>query len=181
MVGYFGLIRGEATVDLIARLARRLEGRVIFKFGGVFTTVEQAKFETVLRRCPNVSYSGPYLPQQDLERLDREVDFAWALDLEHTDHNPRWRRPAVSTSRLPWRPLPRRSPLRGRQRHREDTASAGRSTLRSRNRWSALQAATKKEYESIRARLAAVPSSMFVAGEDVAQLCAEACLSQTWR
>ena len=60
---------------------------------GVFTTVEQAKFETVLRRCPNVSYSGPYLPQQDLERLYREVDFAWALDLEHTDHNSRWLMP----------------------------------------------------------------------------------------
>jgi len=84
---------GQSTVDLIARLAHRLQDRVIFKFGGVFTTVEQAKFETVLRRCPNVDYSGPYLPQQDLERLYREVDFAWALDLEHTDHNSRWLMP----------------------------------------------------------------------------------------
>src|SRR4030095_1054512 len=47
VVGYFGLIRGEATVDLIARLARRLQDRVIFKFGGVFTTVEQDKFSHV--------------------------------------------------------------------------------------------------------------------------------------
>jgi succinoglycan biosynthesis protein ExoL len=30
---------------------------------------------------------------------------------------------------------------------------------------------TEKDYEMIRARLAAVPSSMFVAAEDVAQLC----------
>ena len=93
MVGYFGLIRGEATFDLIARLADRLQGRVMFKFGGVLTTVEQAKFDAVLQRCPNIVYGGPYLPQQDLERLYRDVDFAWALDLEHTDHNSRWLMP----------------------------------------------------------------------------------------
>ena len=47
----------------------------------------------MLRRCPNIDYSGPYLPQQDLEQLYRDVDFAWALDLEHTDHNSRWLMP----------------------------------------------------------------------------------------
>ena len=120
VVGYFGLIRGEATVDLIARLAHRLQDRVIFKFGGVFTTVEQAKFETVLRRCPNVDYSGPYLPQQDLERLYRERRLRLGA-------RPRAHRPQLALadalpllrSRLLRRALPCRSPLRGRQRHRE--------------------------------------------------------------
>ncbi len=93
MVGYFGLIRGEATFALITRLAERLQGRVLFRFGGILTTVDQAKFDAVLRRCPNIVYRGPYLPHQDLEDLYRDVDFTWALDLEHTDHNSRWLMP----------------------------------------------------------------------------------------
>src|SRR5258708_1566856 len=66
VVGYFGLIRGEATFALITRLAERLQGRVLFKFGGILTTVDQAKFKEVLRRCPNIVYGGPYLPPFDL-------------------------------------------------------------------------------------------------------------------
>ncbi len=93
VVGYFGLIRGEETFDLMTRLAKRLEGRVIFKFRGVLTTVDQARFDEALRRHPNIVYGGPYLPHQDLEEMYDEVDFAWALDLEHTDHNSRWLMP----------------------------------------------------------------------------------------
>jgi succinoglycan biosynthesis protein ExoL len=93
VVGYFGLIRGEATFDLITRLAERLQGRVLFRFGGILTTVDKEKFNEVLRRCPNIVYSGPYLPQRDLKDLYSNVDFTWALDLEHTDHNSRWLMP----------------------------------------------------------------------------------------
>jgi succinoglycan biosynthesis protein ExoL len=172
VVGYFGLIRGEATVDLIARLARRLQGRVVFRFGGVFTTVEQARFETVLRRCPNVTYSGPYLPQQDLEHLYRDVDFAWALDLEHTDHNSRWLMPCrfyeAGYYGVPCLAVHRFEVGNVIEKHRigwtfdeplEDSLVRFFERL------------TEKDYELIRTRLATVPSSMFVAGEDVARLC----------
>lgn len=172
VVGYYGLIRGEATVDLIARLARRLEGRVVFKFGGVFTTVEQAKFETVLRRCPNVAYSGPYLPQQDLERLYREVDFAWALDLEHTDHNSRWLMPCrfyeAGYYGVPCLAVHRFEVGNVIEKHRIGwtfDAPLEDSLVRF------FERLTETDYELIRARLAAVPPSMFVADEDVAQLC----------
>ena len=37
--------------------------------------------------------AGPTCRSSDLETLYREVDFAWALDLEHTDHNSRWLMP----------------------------------------------------------------------------------------
>jgi succinoglycan biosynthesis protein ExoL len=172
VVGYFGLIRGEATVDLIARLADRLKDRVVFKFGGVFTTVEQAKFETVLRRCSNVHYSGPYLPQQDLERLYRGVDFAWALDLEHTDHNSRWLMPCrfyeAGYYGVPCLAVHRFEVGNVIEKHRIGwtfDAPLEDSLVRF------FERLTEKDYELIRTRLAAVPSSMFVAGEDVAQLC----------
>jgi succinoglycan biosynthesis protein ExoL len=90
VIGYFGLIRGEKTFDLMTRLADRLRGRVIFKFRGVLTTVDQVKFDATLRDRPNMVYGGPYRPYTDFEALYRDVDFAWALDLENADHNSRW-------------------------------------------------------------------------------------------
>lgn len=172
VVGYFGLIRGEATFALIARLAERLQDRVVFKFSGILTTVDQAGFDEVLRRCPNIVYGGPYLPQQDLERLYRDVDFAWALDLEHTDHNSRWLMPCrfyeagyfgvpclavhgfevgstIESYRIGW----------------TFDAPLEESLARFFERLS------PTDYERIRGRLRSVPRSMFVAGEDAARLC----------
>lgn len=89
-IGYFGLIRGEETLDLIARLAVRLRGKVEFVFSGVLTTVDAAQFEATLRRNPNMRYEGEYENPRDLARLYGSVDFTWALDLEHVDTNSRW-------------------------------------------------------------------------------------------
>lgn len=90
VIGYFGLIRGDATLDLIARVAERLGDRVRLCFRGILTTVDQARFSAVLRRCPNITFEGPYVNPQDLAAIYEEVDFAWAIDLEHCEHNSRW-------------------------------------------------------------------------------------------
>jgi len=172
VIGYFGLIRGEATFDLMTRLAERLQGRVIFKFRGVLTTVEQSRFDDALKRHPNIVYGGPYLPHQDLEGMYGEVDFAWALDLEHTDHNSRWLMPCrfyeagyFGVPCLAVRGFEVGSML---ERHRigwtfdtplEESLVRFFETL------------TAAEYDGIRGRLGTAPPSMFVAGEDVRQLC----------
>jgi len=171
VVGYFGLIRGEATVALIARLAERLKGRVLFRFRGIFTTVEQAQFDDMLKRHSNVVYGGPYLPQRDLAALYSEVDFAWALDLEHVDHNSRWLMPCrfyeagyfgvpclavrgfevgktIESHRIGWtfgEPL-------------EDSLVHFFERL------------TVEDYDRVRERLRGVPRDMFVAGHDVTRL-----------
>lgn len=90
VIGYFGLIRGNATIDLIGRVAKRLGDRVRFRFRGVLTTVDKRRFETMLRRCDNVTFGGAYENPRDLDELYGGVDFAWALDLEHAEHNSRW-------------------------------------------------------------------------------------------
>jgi succinoglycan biosynthesis protein ExoL len=89
-VGYFGLIRGESTFDLMTRLAKRLEGRVLFKFAGVLTTVAEERFRAALAGHTNMVYGGAYENPRDLARLYSEIDFAWAIDLENPDHNSRW-------------------------------------------------------------------------------------------
>ncbi|HZQ00689.1 MAG TPA: hypothetical protein VFB13_14185 [Reyranella sp.] len=171
VVGYFGLIRGQQTFDLMTRLADRLKGKVVFQFRGVLTTVDRAKFEDALRDRPNMHYEGPYVPYRDFESIYREVDFAWAIDLEHADHNSRWLLPCrfyeagyfgvpclavhgfevgslLERHHIGWT---FESPL-------EETLIRFFETL------------DQAEYDRIRNRLRAVPTDMFVADGDVARL-----------
>ncbi|HUC62252.1 MAG TPA: hypothetical protein VMF53_09870 [Alphaproteobacteria bacterium] len=92
-VGYFGLIRGDATLELLARLAERLEGEVLFKLRGVPTTVDRALFRRTLERNRNIVYQGEFANPEELAPLYGSVDFAWAIDLENVDHNSRWLMP----------------------------------------------------------------------------------------
>lgn len=92
-VGYFGLIRGEATLDLIERLAWRLRDRVVFRFAGIVTSVDPARFRRVVAENENIVYEGEYDNPADLPRLYGSVDFTWALDLENADGNSRWLMP----------------------------------------------------------------------------------------
>jgi succinoglycan biosynthesis protein ExoL len=90
VVGYFGLIRGKATVDLMLRVAAALEDKVVFYFRGVLTTVDDREFGAALRDAKNVIYGGEYANPRDLPALYDAVDFAWALDLENVADNSRW-------------------------------------------------------------------------------------------
>lgn len=172
VVGYFGLIRGEATVELIRRLAMRLGDRVRFRFAGVLTTVAQARFDALLRDCPNIEYGGPYLPQKDLERLYGDVDFAWALDLEHTEHNSRWLMPCRFYE----------AGFHGVPCLAVHDFEVGRTIDRDRIGWTFeppledslvrfFERLTLDEYDRVRTRLATMPSNAFVARDDVSDLC----------
>lgn len=172
VVGYFGLIRGEETFDLMTRLAERLEGRVRFEFRGVLTTVHREKFDAVLRRCPNVVYGGPYLPHQDLEAMYGGVDFAWALDLEHTDHNSRWLMPCrfyeAGYFGVPC--LAVRGFEVGTALERHGIGWTFETPLED-GIVRFFEQLTPAAYDDVRARLKGMPAGMFVAGEDVARLC----------
>lgn len=89
-IGYFGLIRGQATVELIVRLARRFPNLIDFKFRGVLTTVDEAWFRSAIAQADNIRYDGEFANPDDLAALYGGVDFAWALDLENVEANSRW-------------------------------------------------------------------------------------------
>ena len=171
-VGYFGLIRGEATFALMLRLARRLRHRVLFRFAGIFTTVREAHFRAALDRQPNMVYDGEYANPEGLAALYGSVDFVWALDLENTADNSRWLLPnrfyeaglfgvpclavrgfefgnMLERARIGWTFA---DPL-------EDSLANFFETL------------TTADYRQKRHRLAAQPRSAFVADEDAAALC----------
>ena len=173
VVGYFGLIRGDETFELMTRLAERLRDRVVFKFRGVLTTVDERKFRAALDRHENMIYDGPYVPHQDLGRLYGDVDFAWALDLEHADHNSRWLLPCrfyeAGFFGVPC--LAVRGFEVGERVERLGIGWTFREPLEE-----ALvrffETLDPAEYEARRSRLSAMPESEFIAGEDVAGLCA---------
>lgn len=171
-VGYFGLIRGEATFELMLRLARRLQHRVLFRFAGIFTTVREAQFRAALARQPNMIYDGEYANPGGLPTLYGGVDFAWALDLENTADNSRWL-------------LPNRfyeAGLFGVPCLAVRGFEFGDMMERMRVGWTFgeplenalvqfFETLTAADYLQKRRRLAAMPSSAFIADEDAAALC----------
>lgn len=90
VIGYFGLIRGQATIELMVKIARALPDTVEFVFRGVLTTVDHAWFHRVVAEVANIRYGGEYTNPGDLPALYGGVDLAWALDLEDTACNSRW-------------------------------------------------------------------------------------------
>ncbi|MBN9485800.1 MAG: hypothetical protein J0H44_01185 [Alphaproteobacteria bacterium] len=172
IVGYFGLIRGQGTFDLMTRLAERLQGRVHFKFRGALTTVDPASFHTALARLPNIEFGGPYVPHKDLEELYSSVDFAWALDLEHTDHNSRWLMPCrfYESGYFGVPCLAVRSFEVGSVLERHHIGFTFERPLEE-QLVHFFETLTVADYEHIRARLRAVPREMFVADDDATRLC----------
>ena len=90
IIGYFGLIRGQATLELMVRLAKSLPDKIELRFRGVVTTVDHAWFRSAVAGTENIHYDGEYNNPADLAALYESVDFAWALDLEDIACNSRW-------------------------------------------------------------------------------------------
>jgi succinoglycan biosynthesis protein ExoL len=171
VIGYFGLIRGEETFALMTRLADRLKDRIVFRFRGVLTTVDETRFKATLQRRGNMVYGGPYRPYRDLEEIYRGVDFAWALDLEHVDHNSRWLLPCrfyeAGYFGVPCLAVHGFEVGSLVERHRIGwTFDAPLEDRLVRF----FESITPADYDRIRGRLDSMPSAMFVADDDVARL-----------
>jgi succinoglycan biosynthesis protein ExoL len=172
VIGYFGLIRGEDTFALMARLAERLQGRVQFVFRGALTTVDTIRFRDTLKRLPNMSFGGPYQPHSDLETLYRSVDFAWALDLEHIDHNSRWLMPCrfYESGYFGVPCLAVRDFQVGSVLEQHGIGFTFEQPLEE-QLMRFLETLTVADYDRICSQLGRMPDDTFVAGDDVVGLC----------
>ena len=171
-VGYYGLIRGQRTLDLIARVAGLLEGEVLFKFRGIFTTVDRARFAQIRARHRNIVYDGEYTVPRDLERIYAEIDFAWAIDLENADENSRWLLPCryyeagfYGVPCLAARGFEVGALIDGLDVGWTFDAPLAESIERF------LRGVAPADHAEKRRRLLALPASHFVAGDDIAALC----------
>jgi succinoglycan biosynthesis protein ExoL len=172
VVSYAGLIRGQRTFDLIARLAERFETEVLFRFHGILTTVDPDIFAATIERQPNMLYCGEYVNPRDLVDIYRDTDFVWAIDLENADNNSRWLLPCrfYEAGYLGLPCLAARDFEVGRKVEAlgagwafpdpfEDTLTAFLTDV------------TPEEYGEKRRRLSELPASTFIAGDDAAALC----------
>ncbi|MBV8166742.1 MAG: hypothetical protein JO021_08110 [Alphaproteobacteria bacterium] len=172
VVGYVGLIRGNQTLDLISRLAARLRTTVLFKFRGVLTTVDPERFAAALAANPNIVYEGDYVNPRDLAHIYRDIDLAWALDLENVAHNSRWLLPCrfyeAGLYGVPC--LAMREFEVGRLIDRLDVGWTFDEPLEEALA-GFLETLTAAEHETKRRRLLAMPTNAFVTGDDIAALC----------
>ena len=171
VIGYFGLIRGERTLELITGLAERFPD-ILFYFRGVVTTIDPRKFEAVIAAHDNMIYGGAYVNPDDLKQLYSSVDLTWAIDLEHEDYNSRWLLPCrLYESGIIGVPC---LAARGFE--------AGEHVERLGIGWTVeppygdslarlFARLAREEYDVVVDRLAALPLRSFVMGEDMAKLC----------
>lgn len=171
VVGYCGLIRGQATLDLIVRLAERLQGLVLFKFHGILTTVDPKAFTAAITRLDNLVYEGDYVNPRDLAAIYGDLDFAWAIDLEHRSHNSRWLLPCRFYE----------AGYFGIPCLTAGGFEVGRMVAERQIGWNFSEpyedelvkfflSLTETEYDETRRRLLGLPESDFVAGEDTSEL-----------
>jgi succinoglycan biosynthesis protein ExoL len=172
-VGYFGLIRGQATLDLIGRIAPRLQGTVEFVFRGVRTTIDAQHFEETLGRNSNIHYGGEYENPRDLAALYADVDFAWAVDLENIETNSRWLLPCRYYE----------AGLYGVPCLAKAGFEIGDLVARLNTGWAFadpleetivqfFRSLSPEEYRRTRANLTSLPRAAFVSGEDAGKLSA---------
>jgi succinoglycan biosynthesis protein ExoL len=138
----------------------------------VLTTVDEKRFFKTLESCPNILYGGRYDHPGELADMYAGVDFAWALDLENTQHNSRWLLPnrfyeagyfgvpCLSVQGFEVDRLVRRHDVGwGFEQPLEETMVRFFQDL------------TVEDYERKRQRLLALPDETFVAGEEIRALC----------
>lgn len=89
VIGWFGMLRCQRTLQELSELARKLDGLVKIQIAGKPSPAELPDFEEKVADAPYCSYSGPYSPV-DLPRLYSSCHFAWTIDWFEEGQNSEW-------------------------------------------------------------------------------------------
>ena len=89
-IGWFGAIRCEKSLRLLADFTRRMDGRFEAVLRGRPASSEFDDFDGFVAREPFLRFEGPYRNPEDLAAIYGEVDFAWAVDFFEEGLNSRW-------------------------------------------------------------------------------------------
>jgi len=89
-IGWFGMIRCQRSLDLLASLAREAEGRVEVIIRGRVAYNVLPDFDRIVAQTPNLRFEGPYDRQRDLARIYGEVHFLWGVDFYEAGANSAW-------------------------------------------------------------------------------------------
>ncbi len=90
IVGYFGGFRCHRSWELIKRLSRRLDVRVVFYLRGYATVLDATEFSREAAEHTNVEFGGPYTYPGDLPALYGRTHLNWCFDFHDATANSRW-------------------------------------------------------------------------------------------
>ncbi len=90
VVGCFGAFRCRRSLELMAGLAKRLEGNVRFLLRGYAAGTIEGDFAAWLGNSPGVVYGGAYAYPGDLAEMYGAVDMNWCIDESARSGNSAW-------------------------------------------------------------------------------------------
>lgn len=88
-IGWFGMLRGQQSLDALCEIAKRSAGAVEVIIRGRPGDNEFKDFLGQIAAAPGVSYLGPYV-RAELAQMYADVHFCWAMDLSSDAGNPVW-------------------------------------------------------------------------------------------
>ncbi len=89
-IGWFGIIRCQRSLDLLAALAGASNGRIVVDIRGRVAHDVIPDFEACIAATPGLTFGGPYDRATDLATLYGGVHFNWAIDLYEDGLNSAW-------------------------------------------------------------------------------------------
>jgi hypothetical protein len=88
-IGWFGMLRCRCSFEVLRGLAAALPGKVEVVISGRPSERELPDLAAEAARAPGIVFTGAYGPG-DLERMYRQVHFAWAIDHFEEGANSDW-------------------------------------------------------------------------------------------
>ncbi len=79
-IGWFGALRCRQSLEMLADFSRAMGGQFEIVLRGRPALSEFTDFHRFVEIEPYMSFLGPYRNPEDMERIYREVHFAWAID-----------------------------------------------------------------------------------------------------
>ncbi|MEO8614706.1 MAG: glucosyl transferase [Luteolibacter sp.] len=90
VIGCFGALRCERSLEIMHGLALKLGDRVRFVLRGYPAGTLSDNFEKLLGNLPNFQFGGPYDYPDDLAEMYAGIDFNWAFDMSDPNGNSAW-------------------------------------------------------------------------------------------
>ena len=90
VVGCFGALRCRRSLELMAGLAAKLDGKVRFILRGYPAGTIAEEFPELIRGVAGIEFGGPYDYPADLAAMYAGVDFNWAFDESDPNGNSAW-------------------------------------------------------------------------------------------
>ncbi|MEO7100579.1 MAG: hypothetical protein ABI162_14550 [Luteolibacter sp.] len=90
VIGCFGALRCQRSLEIMHALALKLGDQVRFVLRGYPAGTIASDFEKLLGNLPNFQFLGPYQYPDDLAEMYAGIDFNWAFDMSDPNGNSVW-------------------------------------------------------------------------------------------